>query len=423
MNQSKTTKKKGLSLPAKIFLALLAGCLFGIAMNWLPSGGFRDEFIANGVLKIGGAIFMNAFRLLIGPIVFVSLALGVAAMDTPFTVGRIGIKTLFLYFITTLAAILLGIGMVGLFKPGLGLDIPIATVENSLSPQQISWADTIINVVPANVFRAFTDNAMLQIIFLGILCGIGLVLLGEKAKRLALLLSDLNELNIKIIEIVMQFAPIGVFCLIASTVMQYGASALLPLAKYLFCLASAMLLLFVVLYFPMLHFLAKIRMSTFLKRFYPVMVIGFSTSSSNAALPANIEVLIKKFGVREDISTMVLSLGATINMNGTAIMLSGGAIFLAQFYGINLSLFQLSMIILTSLTAALGTAGIPGAGTLMLIMVLQAAELPLEGVAIMMGIDRFADMLRTTVNITGDAVCACVVGRSEKALDDRVFAD
>lgn len=413
-----------LSLPLKIFIALILGCIAGIILEYMPPGTFRDAFLANGLLRIGGTVFINAFKLIVGPVVFCSLVLGMTDMDTPFTAGRIGIKTLLLYLVTTLAAIVLGIATVMIAKPGVGQSaaaLPEHTGTAPLASDSANWAQTIINVVPDNIFKAFYDNSMLQIIFVSILCGVALIMLGEKTAGVKKLLRELNLLNVKIIDLVLQFAPVGVFCLISSTILRYGSAAMLPLVKLLVCLAAAMVLLFVLVYFPMLKFFAKMSIRRFMVKYYPVILLGFSTSSSNASLPVNLETVTDKIGVREDISSMVLSLGATINMNGTAIMLGCCSVFVAQFYGIELTFAQLGAIILTAITASVGTAGVPGAGVIMLVMVLQSVNLPLEGCAIIMGIERFADMLRTAANITGDAVCACVVARSENAIDYTKF--
>ena len=262
---------------------------------------------------------------------------------------------------------------------------------------------------------------MLQVLFLAIFFGLALTMLGARAARVKELLEELNLINIKMIEMIMYFAPIGIFCLLARTFAEFGIQALMPLLKYLFCIACGMVLQLILIYVPMLHLFSRLNARTFYRKFTPVMLLAFSTSSSNAALPLNIETLREKMGVSERIATLVISLGATINMNGTAIMQGCAALFIAQFYHVELSVAQIGAIVITATLASIGTAGVPGAGIIMLAMVLQSAGLPMEGVALIMGVDRLVDMMRTVVNVTGDAVCACVVAASEKELDKKIY--
>lgn len=417
---------KKMSPPTRILLGMILGSLLGIILSFLPASAFRDTFLVDGIFRICGTLFLNAFRLIVGPVVFVSLITGVMSMNNPTVLGRIGLKTLFMYLITTVVATLIGLVMAGVISPGCGLD-PEKVSSAAQAIEQVadhrSMCDIIIDIVPRNIFRSFTDEIMLQIIFVAILSGIALAMLGEKAALLKKLMTELNSFNIKVIDLIMLFAPIGVFSLMTRTFVQFGIGAILPLLKYILCVGLAMILLILLVYAPLLKLYAKLSPLRFFRKFYPVMVLGFSTSSSNAALPLNIEIMVRQVGIPERLATLVLSLGATINMNGTAIMQGCAALFIAQLYGVTLSISQIAGVVLTAVIASVGTAGVPGAGIIMLAMVLQAAGLPLEGIAVLMGVDRLIDMMRTTINITGDAICACVVGKSEKCLDYKVFKD
>ncbi len=413
-----------MSQPGKILLGMVLGSLLGVILSFVPAGTFRDAVLLNGVLRVCGEIFLNAFRLIVGPVVFVSLITGVMSMNNPTVLGRIGVKTLLMYLVTTVAAVITGLALAWVIAPGSGLDpekvsAAVQTVEQASGNKSI--ADTIIDIVPRNFFRSFTDEIMLQIIFVAILSGLALALLGEKTAILKKIMTELNLFNIKIIDLIMLFAPIGVFSLMARTFGQFGVEAILPLLKYILCVGFAMILLVVLGYAPLLKFYAKLSPLRFFRRYYPVMVLGFSTSSSNAALPLNIETMVRRIGIPERLATLVLSLGATINMNGTAIMQGCAVLFVAQLYGVALSVPQLVGVVATAIIASVGTAGVPGAGIIMLAMVLQSAGLPLEGIAILMGVDRLIDMMRTTINITGDSICACIISKSENNLDYAVF--
>ncbi len=414
---------KKLSPPVRILIGMVAGVLLGVVMVWMPAGWFRDDFLQNGVLRVGGELFLNAFKLMVVPVVFFSLVDGINAMEDPRSLGRVGIKTLWLYLLTTVVAISLGLGVAFVFSPGSGMEraVPDAGVAAnavvSTPAGSPSFADVLIGIIPQNLLQPLGGAAMLQVLFLAICVGLALAMLGDKAAHTRALFSELSSLCIKLIEMIMFFAPFGIFCLLARTFAEFGLEALLPLFKYLCCIALGMILQLALVDAALLRFWGRLRAWVFYRKFAPVMLLAFSTSSSNAALPLNIETLRKDMGVSERIATLVISLGATINMNGTAIMQGIAAVFIAQFYHVDLSVAQVLSIVVTATLASVGTAGVPGAGIIMLAMVLQSANLPMEGVALIMGVDRLVDMMRTVVNVTGDAVCACLVGASERELD------
>lgn len=414
---------KKLSLPSKILIALVLGAVAGILLDFMPASFWRDNLLVNGVFQVCGKLFINAFKMMVVPIVFVSLTMGIAAMNTPQALGRIGLKTIIFYLVTTIFAIMLGLVFAWVLNPGAGLDPArlTAALEPVVSDKKYSLVETFSNIVPENPIRAFAGDAMLQVIFISIVSGLSLSMLGDKVTRLKAILEELNHFNIKIIEMIMYFAPFGIFCLIAKTFATMGVGAVLPLFKYLLCITLGMAFQLFIVYGGMLILMGRLNVKQFFRKFAPVMMVAFSTSSSNATLPVNIETLHLKMGVSERLATLLLSLGATVNMNGTAIMQGCAVLFIAQLYGVQLTLMQMAMVVVTATLASVGTAGVPGVGVIMLAMVLQSVNLPMEGIAVIMGVDRIVDMMRTVVNISGDAVCACIIARSEKEMDTAVY--
>lgn len=416
-------KIKKLSLPSLIFIALLAGALFGLLLTFIEPGFIRDKIFTQGLLKIGATWFVNAFKLLAVPIVFISLTNGIITMDSPERLGRLGVKTMLFYITTTVFAIVTGLVFALLIKPGTGLDPAKfetgTTAIATSSPTTI--ADTIANIVPDNILRPFTNNTILQVITVAIISGIIISKLRDKLPVLRSFISECDAFNMKLIGIVMSFAPIGVFCLLAQTFVTFGIDAAMPLIKYILCVIIALGVQLFIVYGGCLKLMGKFNIITFYKKFWPVMLIAFSSSSSNATLPVNLETLENKMGVKEGLASFTLALGATVNMDGTAIVQSCGALFIAQLYGIELSVAQMVTIVITALIASIGTAGVPGVGMVMLAMVLQSVNLPIEGIAVILSVDRILDMIRTAVNVTGDAVCTCIVAKSEKQIDIETF--
>ena len=276
-------------------------------------------------------------------------------------------------------------------------------------------------MVPSNMFQSVVEANMLQIIVIALIFGIALAKISSKVPALLTFLKEMDALNLSIVNLILDLAPIGVFCLMAHTFSCFGFRVLFPLSKYIFCFLGVSALLMFLIYPALLMLFAKISPVKFYQNMLPVMLLAFSTSSSNAVLPANINTICTKIGVSKNIATFILSLGATINMNGTAIMQCCATVLIAQLYNIPLSLVQIIEIISMTLIASIGTAGMPGAGILMLGLVLQSAGLPISGIALVLGVDRIVDMFRTVVNITGDAVTAVLVGSSEKELDRNIL--
>lgn len=403
----------------------MIGMALGIVVGIVCSLVFHPETVRNLLLirlfGIGGNLFLSLFKMIVVPVVLVSVTLGVVSMNRPELLGRIGGKTLFWFAFTTILAAAMGIFFATIFKIGQGTAISLPHDAGvKLTGKVHSISETLTNLVPSNMFQAVVESNMLQIIVIALILGIALAKISAKVPNLRVLLKEIDTLNLSIVNLILDLAPIGVFCLLAHTFSCFGFRVLLPLSKYIFCFLGVSALLMFVIY-PVLLVFAKISPVSFYKRMFPVMLLAFSTSSSNAVLPANINTLSEKIGVSKNISTFILSLGATINMNGTAIMQCCAAILIAQLYQIPLSIAQIIEIISMTMIASIGTAGMPSAGILMLGLVLQSVGLPISGIALVLGVDRIVDMFRTVVNITGDAVTAVLVGASEKELDRNVI--
>ncbi len=414
-------KNKKMGLTTKIFIGLILGLIVGIILNNMGPSNFRDAFLVDGLFTLLGTVFLNAIKMMVVPLVFISLVNGASSMSDIKKLGRVGTKTLAFYLVTTAIAITIAIILASIVKPGMGLDMSALVKTEPTIAEKTSLVHVIADMVPTNPIASMANGSMLQIIVFAILTGTGLAALGKKVQPVVEIFDHLNDLMMKMVSFVMLFAPYGVFGLIAKTFTGLGFDAMWPLGKYMLCVLFALLLHAVITYTGLLVGFTKLNPVTFFKKFLPTMGIAFSTSSSNATVPATLEAVEKKFGVSKGIASFTIPLGATINMDGTAIMQGAATIFISQLYGINLSLGAILTVILTATLASVGTAGVPGVGLIMLSMVLQSVGLPVEGIALIIGIDRILDMCRTAINITGDAVCTLIVAKSEGELDETVF--
>ena len=398
-----------MSLTKKILIGMGLGIVFGLILNLAIPSAF--ETINSYILVPLGKIFVNLIKMLVVPIVVVSLILGTAGISDPKKLGRIGAKTLSFFLGTTVVALILAIGMGLLVKPGSGnFQLDGANFEEVKAPPVI---DTLLNIIPANPLGAMTEGAMLQVIAFAIIIGFGISRVGEKASGLIRLVEQVNEVLMYLVQAIMKFAPYGAFALIATAIGSQGMSAIAAMGKYMFVVLFVLLLHLIFTYGSAVSLLGKMKPIRFFKEFSPAMVVAFSTSSSAATLPISMKTLQNNLNVSKSISGFVQPLGATINMDGTAIMQGVATIFIAQVYGAELGLSQLLTVILTATLASIGTAGVPGVGLIMLSMVLTSVGLPVEAIALVLGVDRLLDMCRTAVNITGDAACAVYVARSE----------
>lgn len=416
-------KKKALGLSTTIFLSLLVGAVVGILLHYvIPDSDFKTTVIIEGVLYVCGQGFIRLMQMLVVPLVFCSLVCGSMAIGDTKTLGKVGVKTILFYIATTAIAVSIAMSTAFIINPGLGLDMDAIQVsEVSQAAASPSIADTLLNIIPKNPINAMANGDMLPIIVFALFVGVMLAKLGTKVDTVANFFSQFNDVMMEMTNTVMKIAPLGVFCLISRTFATVGFAAFLPMLKYMGSVVLALLIQCFGVYQIMLFVFTKLNPVKFIKKFLPVMGFAFSTATSNATIPISIDTLTKKIGVSKQISSFTIPLGATINMDGTSIMQGVAVVFIAQAFGIELTLGNLLTVILTATIASIGTAGVPSVGLVTLAMVLTSVGLPTEGIALIMGIDRILDMLRTAVNITGDAVCTTIVCHQEGALNRDVF--
>jgi Na+/H+-dicarboxylate symporter len=392
----------------QILIGLILGVLTGVL--------FKADA---QVLAPIGTLFLNAIKMLIVPLVFVSLVAGITAMSDSAKLGRISVKTIAIYLVTTAFAVSIGLLFGALFAPGEGMNMVASGVQEA--KQAPSLVQILVGLVPTNPVTAFAEGNILQIIVFAIALGVSMNLIGEKAAPAVKLFDSLAEVFYKLTDLIMRCAPIGVFALIAGVVASHGIEVLLPLASVIGVIYLASIAHMLLVYGGLLALLARLSPLRFFKGVAPALAVAFSTSSSAGTLPVSIECARKNLGVSQGVAGFVLPVGATINMDGTAIYQGVLALFIAQAFGVDLNGGQYLMIILTATLASIGTAGVPGAGLIMLGLVLTSVGLPLEGVALIAGIDRILDMARTTVNVAGDLMTTTLVGRSENELDQSIY--
>jgi DAACS family dicarboxylate/amino acid:cation (Na+ or H+) symporter len=411
-----------MSFTQRILVGMLAGIITGVLLNTFASGVVTVQtFLVDGVFNIVGSIFVSLLQLMVVPLVLVSLVCGVTALGDPRTLGRVGGKTLALYLLTTAFAIMLALTIATLISPGEGFVIGEQDVayEGSTPP---SLSEVLIDIVPQNPLRAMVEGQMLQIIVFALLFGFSISLVGERGKHVINFFTDLNEVIMQMIFMIIKLAPIGVFALLARTFASQGMSLIVPLAGYFVAVVLGLMLQMFGTYSLLLRF-AGLSPTRFLMQMRAPMSFAFSMSSSSATIPVTLNTLETRLGVQNSIASFTVPLGATINMDGTAIMQGVATVFIANVYGIDLQLTDYLVVILTATLASIGTAAVPSAGLIMLAMVLSQVGLPVEGIALILGIDRLLDMLRTAVNVTGDGAVTCVVAQSEGALDREIFMD
>lgn len=415
-------KSKHMGLSTKIFIALLAGIVFGLLINFfLPTGVLKDTILIDGILYLVGNGFIRLMQMLVIPLVICSLICGTMSIGDTKTLGRVGVKTLIFYTATTALAISLALVLGMIIRPGIGLNMSVVETPNVDVSQNISFIDTLLNIIPKNIVASMAEGDMLPIIVFSVFVGIMLAKLGEKTATVSKFFAEFNDIMMEMTITIMKAAPIGVFCMIARTIATIGFDAFVPMLKYMGCVIFALAVQCFVVYLLLLFGFTGLSPFTFIKKYFPVMEFAFSTSSSNATIPLSIETLKDRLGVSSKISSFTVPLGATINMDGTAIMQGVAVVFIADAYGIEITMGMLATVIATATLASIGTAGVPGVGLITLAMVLTSVGLPTEGVALIMGIDRIIDMLRTAVNVTGDAVCTTIVAKQAGMVDKEVY--
>ncbi len=419
----KKIEKKKLSLTSKIFIGLIAGVICGVIFNlFVPASYVRDTIIIDGICYVIGNGFIKLMKMLVVPLVFCSLVCGASAIGDTKTLGKVGGKTIAFYLATTAIAVTVAISVAALIKPGIGLNMNLIEAENVTVAEKTSAVDTLLDIIPDNPFSSLANGNMLQVIVFALIVGILLAKMGERAELVANFFSQFNDLMMEMTNLVMSFAPIGVFFMLTRTFANLGFDAFIPLLKYMGSVVLCLGVQCFVVYMILLFVFTRLNPFKFIKKFFPVMAFAFSTSTSNATIPLNIETLEEKIGVSRKVSSFTIPLGATINMDGTSIMQGVAVVFAAQAYGINLGISGYLTVIATATLASIGTAGIPSVGLVTLTMVFSAVGLPVEAITLIMGIDRILDMLRTAVNVTGDAVCTTVVAYQNKDVDKEVFA-
>lgn len=415
---------KKLGLTTKIFIGLLSGMVVGIIMNlFVPSSYVRDTVLVDGIFQVVGSGFIRLMKMLVVPLVFCSLVCGASAIGDTKAIGKVGGRTIVFYLATTALAVSVAISVASLIRPGIGLKLDDIEAGNVAVADKTSVADTLLNIIPENPFQSMANGIMLQVIVFALIVGILLAKMGERAELIANFMNQCNDLMMEMTGFVMSFAPIGVFFLIAKTFSNLGFDAFLPLLKYMGSVVLALFVQCFVMYMILLVLFTGLNPIKFIKKFFPVMVFAFSTSTSNATIPLNIETLEEKMGVSRRLSSFTIPLGATINMDGTSIMQGVAVVFAAQAYGIHLGMTGYLTVIATATLASVGTAGIPSVGLVTLSMVFTSVGLPVEAIGLIMGIDRILDMLRTAVNVTGDAVCTTIVAHQNGSMDRDTFND
>jgi len=415
-----------MKLSTKILIGMTAGVIIGTLLNWMSqeSGSFAanlSAWLVNSVFDVVGSIFVASLKLLVVPLVFVSLVCGSSAMGLNARMGQMAAKTLGLYMITTAIAVALALGLANIINPGTGIQL---ATDISFTPAEApSVKEVLINIFPTNPVKAMVEGNMLQIIVFSILMGVAVTHSGEPGKKTLELFHSFNEVIMTMVTFLMHLAPYGVFCLLAKIFSELGLGAVLDLAKYFFSVLLVLLLHGLLVYSFLLKAFTGLNPLTFIKNVRPAMLFGFSTASSNATMPVTMNVAEKRLGIDNSIASFTVPLGATINMDGTAIMQGVATVFIAQAYGMDISMGGYMAIIATATLASVGTAGVPGVGLITLSMVLQQVGLPVEGIALIIGVDRLLDMVRTAVNITGDCMVSSIVAQKEGLLDRKIFEE
>lgn len=417
-----STEKKKMSSTKKILLSMLIGLVVGIGLHYLiPDGFFKQSVLIDGVFYLFGQGFVRLLQMLVVPLVFFSIGTGVMQMKDVSQFGRVAIRTLVLYLITTAIAIAIALFLAKFLKPGIGMNL---TEAASTGGEEIEEAptliETLVNIIPKNPIESLANGDMLQVIFWAFLTGIVVGRFDEELKLFNDFMDVGNNFMMKVTALVMKAAPVGVFALIARTFTDIGLGIVGPLLTFLGSVLGSMLILILLAYLPLIMLTSKTSPTHFLKKVFPVYTFAFSSASSNATIPLTLSSC-DTLGVPREISSFTIPLGATINMNGTAIYQGCAVIFIANAYGIDLTFGNLVTVILTAVLSSIGTAGVPGSGMIMLSMVLSSVGLPVEGVSLIMSVERIVDMFRTALNVTGDVVATFISATQEKLLDKQRY--
>lgn len=404
---------KKLGLTSKIFIGFALGIILGLI--------FGEKVT---VIKPLGDIFLTLIKMIVVPLVFCSITSGVASIGDINKLKRIGSKTLIYFVVATMLAGIIGLVIAQLVQPGSGVELNMIQANSKYEAKEMpTLAKTLLDMFPSNPIKALVDGNLMQIIVFSLFLGVSLTLLGEKGKKAIELFDIGTEAMYKMTAIVMDFSPIGVAALMACSIGEYGLKIFGPLGKFILTDYLGLLAVILLLYVPMLKFIAKIPLGYFFKKVLQIWLVTASTTSSSGTLPVTISVTKKKFGVSDELAEFILPLGATMNMNGAVVYYSAAVMFVSQIYGVTMDLSQQVLIIILATIISIGSPGIPGGGIVMTIMLLTTMGLPMEIVGMIAGIYRIIDMGHTTLNVTGDVITSLCIGRSENAIDDSVYGE
>ena len=411
---------KKISLSNWIMIGMFLGLITGLILNFFVTDPYIKKIILmDNVFYLGGSLFIKLMKMLVVPLVFCSIVVGAASISDIRKIGTIGGRTILIYLITTALAVTIALAIGSVIKPGVGLNM-VAIAQSSNVTVNQTVTNTILNMIPENPLNSLASGDMLPVIIFGLLIGVILAKLREETKIVNEFFTQSNRIMMEMTSIVMKFAPIGVFCLMARTFGSMGFEGILPLGKYVLCVLIGLAVQGFVIYPSLMFALTRLNPIIFFKKFYSVMVFAFSSSSSNATIPLTLEKL-SEIGVSSEVSSFTIPLGATINMDGTAIMQGVAVMFAAQAYGMDLGISALLTVIFTAVMASIGTAGVPSVGLVTLTMVFNSVGLPVEAIGMIFGIDHVLDMVRTAVNVTGDAICTVIVSFKTHTMDIDVF--
>ena len=410
-----------IKLTKQILVAMVLGFTIGALIHGFDwsENAFVGEFLVGGIFSLGGQIFIKTLKLLVVPLVFVSLVCGASSLAGGNNMGRIGLKTVALYLMTTAIAITLALTVANIINPGLGINMAEGmTFQAKEAPP---FTQVVLDIFPSNPVAAMAEGNMLQIIVFALLLGVALTRAGDAGLALKASFDRWNEVIMQLVMMLMLAAPVGVFCLMVTLGAQLGFGAIVDLLAYFLCVLLVLALHFLITYPTLIKLMVRVSPVLFYQHMAPVMAFAFSTASSGATLPVTLETVKKRIGVRNEIASFVVPVGATINMDGTAIMQGVATVFIAQAFNVDIGLTGYLMVILTATMASIGTAAVPGVGLITLALVLTQVGLPVEGIALIIGVDRLLDMTRTVVNVVGDATVSSVVARSEGQFEDGIF--
>lgn len=414
------TKLKKINLGNRILISMALGLIVGLILNfYVPDSFIKDTILIDNVFYLGGNLFIRLMKMLVVPLVFCSIVVGVTSISDIRKIGAIGGRAILIYLFTTVMAVTIALLIAKIIQPGIGLNM-VGLVDTSNVTTNVTITSTILSMVPENPLNSLANGDMLSVIIFGVIVGIILAELKDETETINKIFSEWNTIMMEMTRIVMKFAPIGVFCLMAKTFATLGFDGLIPLSKYILCVLLGLAVQEFIVYPSLLVILTRLNPIKFFRKFLSVMLFAFSSSSSNATIPLNLEKLTE-LGVSRDVSSFTIPLGATINMDGTAIMQGVAIMFASQAYGMDLGATALITVIFTAVMASIGTAGVPSVGVITLNTVFASVGLPTDAIGLIMGIDYIMDMVRTAVNVTGDAICTIIVAFKTKSLDLDAF--